>query len=122
MCLRLAVSSPDAADLIVVAVVRKLVAGREVSFEGSYGIPFEPIARGMLRASQRRVEDHDTPEWLPWHPHEQREPIGRDEVSDLDIEILPSATRMRAGEVLRLDVGGRWPYAANRLVGSFPTV
>jgi predicted acyl esterase len=28
---------------------------------------------------------------------------------------------MRAGDVLRLEVGGRWPYAANPFRGSFPS-
>jgi predicted acyl esterase len=121
MRLRLRVSSPDAEDLIVVAVVRKLRDGEEIGFEGSYGIPFEPVTRGMLRVSQRRVGDGPAPEHVAWHPHDVREPLEPDEAVDLDIEMLPSATAMRAGDVLRLDVGGRWPYSADPLRGSFPS-
>jgi hypothetical protein len=121
MRLRLRISSPDAEDLIVVAVARKLRDGEEVGFEGSFGIPFEPITRGMLRASQRRVGDGPAPAHVAWHPHDLREPLEPDVAVDLDIEMLPSATAFRAGDVLRLDVGGRWPHAADPLQGSFPS-
>ena len=38
----------------------------------------------------------------------------------VDIELLPSATLIRAGELRRLDVQGRWFFPRNPLRGQFP--
>ena len=43
------------------------------------------------------------------------------EIVPVEIELLPSATVFRRGEVLRLDVQGRWFFSRNPLVGQFPT-
>jgi uncharacterized protein len=38
----------------------------------------------------------------------------------VELELLPSSTLFRRGEVLRLDVQGRWFFRKNPLVGQFP--
>ncbi len=42
------------------------------------------------------------------------------QVAPIDIEILPSATYFARGDVLRLDVQGRWFWKRSILLGMFP--
>ena len=38
----------------------------------------------------------------------------------VDIALRPHATRLRAGDVLRLDIRGTWHFPRNPLTGQFP--
>jgi predicted acyl esterase len=44
----------------------------------------------------------------------------RGRVTPVDIEILPSATSFARGDVLRLDIQGRWFWKRSMLLGMFP--
>ena len=48
------------------------------------------------------------------------QPVPAGEVVAVDVELGPSATLFRAGEQLRLVVGGRWLWPRNPLTGQFP--
>ncbi|WP_243059529.1 CocE/NonD family hydrolase [Nocardioides sp. SR21] len=81
-------------DLTLFAGVELWRDGRYVPFEGSYGFGRDRVTTGWLRV-----------------------PSGAREV---DVELGPSATRLRAGDHLRLVVAGRWLWPRNPLTGQFP--
>lgn len=100
--------------------IRKLRQGREVVFEGSYGFGFDMVTRGWQRLAHRELDvDLSTP-WQPVHTHRIAEPLIPGEVVPVDIALQPHATRMQAGDVLRLDIRGTWHYSRNPLTGQFP--
>lgn len=72
--------------------VRKLRGGREVVFEGSYGFGRDLVTRGFLRLRSGSAE----------------------------VELLPSSTLFRAGEVLRVELQGRYFFRRHPLLGQFP--
>jgi len=57
---------------------------------------------------------------LPVSRHDVAEPLPPGEIVPLDVELLPSATFFRAGDVLRLDVQARPLFTRNILLGQFP--
>jgi uncharacterized protein len=110
MTARLWVSLPRGGDASLVVSVAKERAGREVGFEGSYGFRGDRVTHGMLEISHRHGHTALTVE----------QPLDPGEIVPVEVELLPSATLFRAGEVLRLDVGARWPFPRNPLTGQFP--
>jgi len=66
----------------------------------------EPVAKGFLRASHRKLDPTKTLPERPWHTHteEDNAPLRAGEVVNLEIEIFPAAARIRKGWKLRLDV------------------
>jgi predicted acyl esterase len=121
MRLRVQVSA-ERGDLNLFAGVRKLHSGREVVFEGSYGFGEDIVARGWLRASHRSVRTSRANEWEAWHPHDVAVPVRRGEAVELDVTLLPSATRFAAGDELVLELRDRWFFPANPITGQFPAV
>ena len=121
MRLRVPVSTTRG-DLTLFAAVRKFSAGREVVFEGSYGFTEDLVTRGWLRASHRPVDLSRSTLWEAHHPHTHREPVEPGTVLDLDLALLPSATRFAAGDELELHLRDRWFFPANQLTGQFPAI
>jgi predicted acyl esterase len=121
MKLKVFLSSPNLADVALFVGVRKLDAnGEHVVFEGSYGFGHDLVARGSLKVSQRALDPHRSTPWRPFHTHLSPEPLHRDQVVPLEVEILPSSTLFRAGETLRLDVQARPFFSKLPLFGQFP--
>ncbi len=120
MKLRLHVEVRDADDAHLFVGVRKLRGRREIGFEGSYGYPFDTVTKGWLKASHRRLDPDRSEPWRPVHRHDAVEPLQPRSIAPVEIELLPSAPLFRRGEVLRLDVQGRWFFPRNPLVGQFP--
>lgn len=109
-------------DLTLFAGVRKYSGGREVVFEGSYGFTEDIVTRGWLRASHRAVDETRSTAWEAWHPHDRAEPVPDGEAVDLDLTLLPSATRFAAGDELVLELRDRWFFPDNPITGQFPAV
>lgn len=78
------------------------------------------VARGWLRASHREVDLARSDPWRPFLTHDRIEKLSAGQVVDVDIEIRPSSTLFRRGDVLRLDIQGRYFYARHPLFGQFP--
>lgn len=120
MALRLHLSIDRRGDVNVFAGVRKRRHGRVVGFEGSYGFRHALVTCGWLKASHRALDPELSTAWAPEHPHDREEPLRPGEIVALDIALLPSATRFRAGEELEVVVAGRWFFPRNPLTGQFP--
>jgi predicted acyl esterase len=69
-----------------------------------------PVALGWLRVSRRALDAARSTEHQPVLANDRDDMLAPGEVAEVDIEILPSGTRFRAGETLRLIVKGRDIY------------
>jgi predicted acyl esterase len=98
MTLRLAVDAPATTDVCLFGGVRKFMAGVEVPFEGSFGFPLDMVTKGWLRIPRSTTGG----------------------TLDLELTLMPSATFFRRGDVLRLDLQGRWFWTIFPLHGQFP--
>lgn len=107
MKLRVFMSCTEGDDMDVFVGLHKLdTDGAPVFF--AYYAQFDdgPVALGWLRASQRELDPQKSTEWQPFHSHTRVQKIAAGEIVPLDIEIWPSGTRFKAGEMLRLTVQG----------------
>ncbi|BBZ42900.1 CocE/NonD family hydrolase [Mycobacterium parmense] len=108
----------DDANLFV--GVEKWRDGRFVEFEGSYGYGRDRVSTGWQRVSLRALDPELSRPWQPVAACVERRPLSAGEVVAVDVALGPSATLFRAGEQLRLVVGGRWLCPRNPLTGQFP--
>ncbi len=120
MALRLHVEVRGADDVYLFAGVRKIRNNAEVLFEGTFGFPLDMVTKGWQRAAHRELDKRLSTPAQPVHMHERAEPLQRGEIVPVDIALIPHATRFRKGDVLRLEVRGRWHYARNPFRGTFP--
>ncbi|WP_278102719.1 CocE/NonD family hydrolase [Microbacterium proteolyticum] len=107
MTVRLRVATRGCADPRLFVGVEKWADGRPVGFEGSYGYGRDHVAQGRLRLALRDGVD-------------TLHPVADGEEMDVEIGLSPSATLFRAGESLRLLIGGRYLHPRNPLFGHFP--
>lgn len=97
--------STSATDADVVATLWSVDEnGKVVSYGSSDQV--EPIVKGFLRASHRKLDPAKTLPERPWHTHtkQDNQPLRRHEVVELQIEMFPAAARVRRGWKLRLDI------------------
>lgn len=120
MKLRLFVELEGTNDAHLFVAVRKLRNGRHAVFEGVFGFGYDAVAKGWLRVALRRVDTANSEAHRPVLQFDREEPLKPGEIAAVDIELLPSATFFRRGEVLRLDTQGRWFWRRNALFGTFP--
>lgn len=107
-------------DTHLFVAVRKLRGNRYVGFEGSYGFGLDVVTRGLLNLSHRLPDEERSTPWQPVSRHDVAEPLAPGEIAAVDVELLPSSTFFRAGDVLRLDVQGHPLFRRNLLLGQFP--
>ena len=120
MALRVWVEPRKVEDLDLAAGVEKWRNGTYVPFEGSYGFGRDRVATGWQRASLRALDPDRSTDYDPVPAFVRSEPLAPDMAVSIDVALGPSATLFRAGEQLRLVVGGRWLWPANPLTGQFP--
>jgi predicted acyl esterase len=120
MKLRLHLELAGGTDAHLFAVVCKRIGDLEVPFEGPFGFGSDVVAKGWLRVAHRRVDESRSEPHRPFHPNDRAEPLGPGEIACVDVEILPSSTYFAHGDVLRLDVTGRWPWRRSMFFGMFP--
>jgi predicted acyl esterase len=120
MKLRLHLEVQGANDVSLFAGVRKLRRGREILFEGSYGFGRDMVTKGWQKASHRGLDPLLSEPWWPVHTDDVEEKLRPGVIVSVDMALLPSATLFRRGDVLRLDIQGRWFYPRDPLRGQFP--
>lgn len=59
------------------------------------------------RASHRKLDPVRSEPWRPYHTHDEVQPLGSDDVYELDVEIWPTSIAAPAGYRLGLSVRGR---------------
>ena len=91
-----------------------------MTFEGSYGFAGDMITHGQLRLSHRELDPVlSTPEF-PVHRHDREVPMPPGELGAVVVPLLPQATHLVTGDVLRLDLSGRWFFPTSPTDGQFP--
>jgi putative CocE/NonD family hydrolase len=120
MALRVWLDVEGADDVDLVVGVEKGRGAGYVGFEGSYGFGRDRVTTGWQRASLRQLDENRSTPAEPVHPYLIRQPLEPGGVVPVDVALGPSATLFRAGESLRLVIGGRWLWPANPLTGNFP--
>jgi predicted acyl esterase len=118
---RLWVSVAGADDVSLFVGLSKWSSGRFVPFEGSYGFGRDFVTTGWQRASQRQPLPGANPH-VPDHDYTVREGLAPDQVVEVRAALGPSSTLFRAGEELRLHIGGRQLSPRNPLFGAFPGI
>ncbi len=102
---RLYVSS-ETTDADLFLILRAFTPNlQEVTFQGALD-PHTPIAQGWLRASHRKLDPTLTLPYLPYHTHDEKQPLVPGKVYELDIEIWPTCMVMPAGYRIGLTVRG----------------
>ena len=121
MALRLYVEARGAEDVFLFAGIRKIRSGVEINFEGSFGFSGDMVSKGWQRAAHRELDEKLSSPTQPTHKNLRADPLLPGEIVLVDIALQPHATRFRKGDLLRLDIQGRWHYPRNPLFGQFPT-
>jgi len=122
MALRLRVSLDGADDARLFAGVEKWRDGRFVPFEGSYGYGLDRVTTGWMRLSHRLPDPELSRPFAPVNRDDEARRLASGEVADIEFALGPSATYFRAGEQLRLVLGGRWMLPRNPITGQYPAM
>jgi predicted acyl esterase len=80
--------------------------GKEVLFQGAND-PRTPMSQGWLRASHRKLDPERSQPSMPFHPHDEVEPLTPGEVYEVDVEIWATCIVLPAGYRLALTILGR---------------
>lgn len=62
------------------------------------------LTRGWLRGSHRKVDAEKSKPWLPYHPHEEEEPLNPGEIYEFNIPIVPLGNMFKAGTRLGIRI------------------
>jgi predicted acyl esterase len=120
MAARLWVELDGCDDANLFVGVEKWRDGTFVGFEGSYGYGRDRVTTGWQRVALRALDPGLSQPWEPVPACIEPQPVPAGEVVAVDVALGPSATLFRAGEQLRLVVGGRWLCLRNPLIGQMP--
>ncbi len=110
------ITGPAAAKLFVsssttdadIFIVLRLFSpeGKEVVFQGAID-PHTPISQGWLRASHRKLDPALSNPYRPYHTHDEKQPLKRGEIVELDVEIWPTSIVVPPGYRIGLTVRGK---------------
>ena len=98
-------SSTSDADLFAVLRVFRPDL-KEVVFQGAID-PHTPIGQGWLRASHRKQDKKLSKPYRPYHTHDQKQPLKKGQVVELDIEIWPTSIVVPKGHRIGLSIRGK---------------
>jgi predicted acyl esterase len=80
--------------------------GREMTFIAAPE-PKAPVTQGWLRVSQRKLDPQRATEYLPYYPHDERQPLVPGEIYEVDLEIWPMGLWLPRGSRLTLTIQGK---------------
>jgi len=100
-------ASSSTADADFFIVLRVFTGDmKEVVFQGAID-PHTPVAQGWLRASHRKLDKKLSTPYRPYHTHDEKQPLKKGQVAELDIEIWPTSIVVPAGYRIGLSVRGK---------------
>ncbi len=94
---------------------------REVTFMGAID-PHTPVAQGWLRASHRKLDPVLSTPYRPYHTHDEKQLLKKNEVVSLDVELWPTSIVVPAGHRLALTVRGKdyeWQKSTGARLSNF---
>ncbi len=120
LSLRVWVSS-SAIDMDLFVTIRNMdPQGNEVVCIGTTGGP-APVARGWLRASQRKLDPERSLPYRPYHSHDEVQRLSPDDIVPLDVEIWPTSMVFEAGSRLLLDLEAHDGFGSIPFLHTDPT-
>jgi len=89
-------------------IVLRVFSGdmKEIVFQGAID-PHTPVAQGWLRASHRKLDKKLSLPFRPYHTHDEKQPLRKGQVAELDIEIWPTSIAVPAGYRVALSIRGK---------------
>jgi predicted acyl esterase len=98
-------STSSDADLFIVL---RVFTGdlKEIAFQGAID-PHTPVGQGWLRASHRKLDKKLSKPYRPYHTHDERQPLKKGQIAELDIEIWPTCIVVPAGYRIGLSIRGK---------------
>lgn len=79
--------------------------GKETRFGYYYeDQPDNPVARGWLRLSHRKLDTARSTFWRPAHAHDELQPVVPGEIVPIEVEFWPTAMRFKKGHRLQLSI------------------
>jgi len=98
-------SSTSDADFFIVL---RVFTGdlKEIVFQGAID-PHTPIGQGWLRASHRKLDKKLSKPYRPYHTHDEKQPLKKGQVVELDIEIWPTSIVVPVGYRIGLSIRGK---------------
>jgi uncharacterized protein len=97
-------STPDADVFVVLRVFTGDL--KEIVFQGAID-PHTPVAQGWLRASHRKLDKKLSKPYRPYHTHDEKQPLKKDQIAELDVEIWPTSIVVLAGYRIGLSIRGK---------------
>jgi hypothetical protein len=94
---------------------------REVTFMGAID-PHTPVAQGWLRASHRKLDPTLSTPYRPYHTHDEKQPLKKNEMISLEVELWPTSIVVPAGYRIALSVRGRdyeWQASTGARLSNF---
>lgn len=64
----------------------------------------EPVAKGWLLASQRKLDPAQSTFYTPYHTHDESQPLKRGEIVPLQVEFWPTSLVFKKGHRIRLQI------------------
>ena len=84
-------ASSSTADADFFIVLRVFTGDlKEIVFQGAID-PHTPVGQGWLRASHRKLDKKLSKPYRPYHTHDEKQPLKKGQVVELDIEIWPTS-------------------------------
>jgi putative CocE/NonD family hydrolase len=107
MMMNLWVSSTSE-DMDIFLTVRNIdPAGKDVNEVGQHGQPIPCVTKGWLRASHRKLDQEKSLPCRPYHCHDERWWLEKNQPVECQIEIWPTSMVFKKGHKLRVDIQPR---------------
>ncbi len=80
--------------------------GKEATFYAS-DEPAFPVSMGWLRCTHRKLDSARSTDWIPYHSHDEYQPLTAGEIYAIDVEIWAASLALPKGSRLTLTLAGR---------------
>ena len=100
-------ASSSTADADFCIVLRVFTGDlKEIVFQGAID-PHTPIGQGWLRASHRKLDKKLSKLYRPYHTHDESQPLKKNQIVELDVEIWPTSIVVPAGYRVAVSIRGK---------------
>ncbi len=100
--------SSTSEDMDLFVTIRNIDAhGHDVCEVGQHSQPIPCVTKGWLRASHRKLDEKKSLPYRPFHAHDERQWLKRNEVVECKIEVWPTSMVFKKGHQLRVDIQPR---------------
>ena len=100
--------SSTSEDMDIFVTIRNIDAdGHDVCEVGQHGQPVPCVTKGWLRASHRKLDPKKSLPYRPFHAHDERQWLKKNEIVECRVEVWPTSMVFKKGHKLRVDIQPR---------------